>query len=51
MCARPMIYLSAAEMDAFVLEATESIQKIYCTLWPVPPALDHHHTSLDFSNS
>lgn len=50
MCARPMIYLSAASMDAFVLEATDRIQKIYRTLWPVPPALDHHHTSLDFSN-
>jgi hypothetical protein len=50
MCARPMIYLSAASMDAFVLEATDRIQKIYRALWPVPPALGHHHTSLDFSN-
>jgi hypothetical protein len=50
MCARPMIYLSAENMDSFVLEATDRIQKIYRTLWTVPPALGHHHTSLDFSN-
>lgn len=48
MCARPMIYLSAARMDSFVLEATERIQKIHHTLWPVPVALDGLHTSLEF---
>lgn len=48
MCARPMIYLSQAEMDMFVFTATERIQGIYHILWPVAPALDHLHTSLEF---
>jgi hypothetical protein len=51
MCARPMIYLSQADMDSFVFEATDRIRKIYHILWPVPPALHHHHTSLDFSEA
>jgi hypothetical protein len=51
MCARPMIYLSADRMNAFVLEATHRIQRIYHALWPVPPALDNCYTSLDFSDS
>ena len=51
MCSRPMIYLSADRMDAFVLEATHRIQRIYHALWPVPPVLDDRHTSLDFSDS
>jgi hypothetical protein len=49
MCARPMIYLSAASMDSFVLEATDRIEKIFHTLWPVPPALSGLYTSLEFS--
>lgn len=49
-CARPMIYLSADRMDSFVLEATHRIQRIYNTFWPVPPPLDQHYTSLDFSD-
>ena len=50
MCARPMLYLPAAEMDAFVLEATGRIQTIVRILWPVPPALDHLYTALEFPN-
>ncbi|OIN88290.1 MAG: hypothetical protein COS37_08165 [Anaerolineae bacterium CG03_land_8_20_14_0_80_58_20] len=50
MCARPLIYLPAASMDAFVLESTARIQKIYHSLWPVPAALDGLYTSLEFSN-
>lgn len=50
MCARPMIYLSQADMDAFVLEATESLQKVHRRLWPKPPVLDNIHTSLDIPN-
>jgi hypothetical protein len=37
MCARPMIYLSAAEMDSFVLEASVRLEKIYQTLCPSHP--------------
>jgi len=50
MCLRPMIYLPAANMDSFILEATDRIQKIYHILWPVPPTLDSLYTSLDFPN-
>jgi hypothetical protein len=47
MCARPMIYLSADRMDSFVLETTARLQKIYHTLWPVPPSLDNLYSSLE----
>lgn len=50
MCARPMIYLPAAEMDAFVREATEQIERIYRALWPIAPKLGNIHTSLDIPN-
>ena len=49
MCARPMIYLSQADMDSFVLEATDRIEKIYRALWPVPPAMDNLASALEFS--
>lgn len=49
MCARPMIYLSPAEMDSFVLEASDRIEKIYRAFWPTPPALDGLYSSLEFS--
>ena len=50
MCARPMIYLSQAEMDTFVHEATERIEKIYRTLWPVPPVTNDLASALELSN-
>ena len=50
MCARPMIYLSADQVDSFVLDATQRIRRIYEVLWPVPPALEGHYTSLDLTN-
>ncbi len=49
MCARPMIYLPQAEMDFFVLEATERINKIYRALWPVPTMVDGLASALEFS--
>ncbi len=49
MCARPMIYLSAADMDSFVLEATDRIEKIYHTLWLTPPVLDRLYSSLELT--
>jgi hypothetical protein len=48
MCARPMVYLPAVEMDSFLLEATERLAKIYRILWPVPPALEGLYSSLEF---
>lgn len=50
MCARPMIYLPQSEMDAFVHEATERIQKIYHILWPVPPVTNDLVSALELSN-
>ena len=50
MCARPMIYLPKAKMDAFVHEATERIQKIYHILWPVPPVTNDLVSALELSN-
>jgi hypothetical protein len=47
MCARPFIYLSAAEMDSFVLEAGESLQRVYRLLRPQPPALDGLYSALE----
>jgi hypothetical protein len=47
MMARPMIYLSKAEMDRFVVDATERIYDIYQMLWPTPPALDGKSSALE----
>ena len=47
MCARPFIYLSATDMDSFVLETTEQLKKIYKVLWPKPPALKGLYSSLE----
>src|SRR6266540_5060921 len=47
MCARPFVYLSATEMDSFVLEATDQLKKIYKALWPNPPALDGYYSALE----
>ncbi|MCI0521527.1 MAG: hypothetical protein L0Z70_14880, partial [Chloroflexi bacterium] len=47
MMARPMAYLPRSEMDRFVADATEQIYSIYTILWPTPPNLDTHATSLE----
>jgi len=47
MMARPMVYLPKPEMDRFVADATEQVHAIYTILWPVPPDLDTHATSLE----
>ena len=49
MCTRPMIYLPQAEMDAFIEEATERIEKIHRTLWPAPMKVDGMASALEFS--
>ena len=49
MCARPMIYLPPAEMDAFIHEATERIEKIHRALWPVPMTVDGLASALEFT--
>jgi hypothetical protein len=51
MMARPMIYLSKAEMDRFVASATERIYAIYQMLWPTPPALDGKLSALELAAS
>lgn len=47
MCARPMIYLPKAEMDAFIEEATDRIEKIYRALWPVTRIVDGLASALE----
>jgi hypothetical protein len=47
MCARSFVYLSSTDMDAFVLETTDQLKKIYYALWPSPPALDGLYSALE----
>jgi len=47
MTVRPFIYLSATEMDAFILAAADKLTRIYSILWPTPPALDGLYTALE----
>lgn len=51
MMARPMIYLSKAEMDRFVVNATERIYDIYQKLWPIPPAFVGKSSALELTES
>jgi hypothetical protein len=44
---RPYIYLSQADMDAFVLGASDNLYKAYQTLWPTPPDLTGKHSVLE----
>lgn len=37
---RPYLYLSKLEMDEFVLDASDQLERVYRLLWPVPPNLD-----------
>jgi hypothetical protein len=44
---RPFEYLSQAEMDLFVDETADRLDKIYRILWPVPPDLTRLDSALD----
>jgi hypothetical protein len=44
---RPYIYLSQAEVDDFVAEASDRIFRVYQTLWPVPPDLTGKSSALE----
>lgn len=43
---RPYMYLSKLEMDEFVIDASDQLERVYHLLWPVPPALDGFNTVL-----
>ena len=51
MIKRPKVYLSKAQMDEFVENASEQLFDIYQILWPTPPALDGIATSLKLLTS
>ena len=44
---RPYIYLPQADMDAFVLGASDDLYNAYQTLWPTPPDLTGKHSVLE----
>lgn len=44
---RPYIYLSQAEMDAFVSDSAQLIYKVYQSLWPTPPDLAGKNSALE----
>lgn len=43
---RPYIYLSPADMDAFITEATDRLIRIHQILWPTPPNLTNKASAL-----
>jgi len=47
MMARPMIYLSKAEMNCFVDNATERIYNVYQMLWSESPELDSYFSTIE----
>jgi hypothetical protein len=51
MMTRPKEYLSKAEMDTFVDEASERIHAIYQILWPTPPSLKGKASALELADS
>jgi hypothetical protein len=51
MCARPFVYLSAVEMDTFIIGTTYQLKKIYHALWPNPPGLDGLYSALELTMS
>lgn len=44
---RPYIYLSQAEMDSFVSNASDTIYQAYQHLWPNPPDLSDKNSMFD----
>jgi len=44
---RPYIYLSQADVDNFVTEATDRLFRVYQLLWPVPPDLAGKSSALE----
>ncbi len=47
MMSRPKRYLTAEQMDRFVVQAIEALHTIYHMLWPEPPDLEGLNSSLE----
>jgi hypothetical protein len=46
---RPYLYLSKLEMDEFVIEASDQLERIYHILWPIAPDITGLNSALQLS--